>query len=126
MTQVTKHRPRNPRQAARRPSPLDRALDAELFRSLSDPTRIRLLACLAKCARFCSVTEIAQCCSVDFSVVSRHLSMLAAAGVLESRKQGRTVSYRVRYQHLCASLRAVAGALEACCPDGACSDACPC
>ena len=57
----------------------DRALDAELFKALSDPTRLKLLACLAKCSRMCSVTEVAECCSVDFSVVSRSslASMLA-------------------------------------------------
>ncbi len=121
MTQITKHPPSTPRQAARRPAPLDRALDADLFKALSDPTRLRLLACLAKCSRFCSVTEVAECCSVDFSVVSRHLAMLADAGVLDSRKDGRTMFYQVRYEHMSDAFRAVASAFDNCCPpDSSC------
>ena len=120
MTQVTKHRPSTPKQAAKRPSSIDRALDADLFKALSDPTRLRLLACLAKCGRMCSVTEVAQCCSVDFSVVSRHLALLADAGILQSRKQGRTMFYTVQFDRLCDSLRALASAIEDCCPDGSC------
>ena len=105
MTQINKYRPTSPKQAARRAGRIDQALDVELFKALSDPTRVRLLACLAKCGRVCSVTEVAECCSVDFSVVSRHLAMLADAGVLESDKQGRTVFYQVRYERLGAALR---------------------
>lgn len=120
MTQITKQRPRSPKQAAQRVSPIDKALDTELFKALSDPTRVKLLACLAKCGRLCSVTEVAECCSVDFSVVSRHLSMLAGAGILEPRKQGRTMFYQVQYQQLCDALRALADAVETCCPDGSC------
>lgn len=130
MTQVTKQRPATqrpatPKQAGQRAAPLDKALDYELFKALSDPTRVRLLACLAKCGRMCSVTEVAACCSVDFSVVSRHLSMLADAGVLEAHKQGRTMSYRVQYERLSSSLRALASAFDQCCPeDCACDCAC--
>ncbi len=113
-----KQRPRTPREAARRRDGLDRLLSPEVFRALGDPTRVALLACLARCARECSVSEIAECCSVDFSVVSRHLSMLANVGVVASEKRGRTVFYRVRLRELCSTLRALADALEQCCgPD---------
>ena len=118
MTQVTKHRPTTPKQAGKREGPLDKALDANLFKALSDPTRLKLLACLAKCGRMCSVTEVAECCSVDFSVVSRHLSMMADAGVLDSRKVGRTTFYQVRYEHLERVFRSLADAIANCCPDG--------
>ena len=120
MTQVTKYRPSTPKQAAKRVTPLDKAFNCDLFKALSDPTRVRLIACLAKCGRMCSVTEVAECCSVDFSVVSRHLAMLADAGVLESRKDGRTMYYQVQYERVSDSLRELADALENCCPDGSC------
>lgn len=106
-----------PKQAAKCCTPMDELLDPELFKSLCDPTRLKLLACLAKCGRACSVSEIAECCAVDLSVVSRHLAMLEQAGVLESNKEGRTVFYTVRYQQLSQRLRELANAIEACCPE---------
>lgn len=117
-------RPASPKQAATRKSPLDALLDPELFKALCDPTRVGLLACLAKCGRACSVGEVAECCRVDLSVVSRHLSQLAEAGVLESTRKGRAVFYRVRFADLAAKLRALAQAIDSCCPDGACGTAC--
>jgi ArsR family transcriptional regulator, arsenate/arsenite/antimonite-responsive transcriptional repressor len=101
-----------------RPPPLDGLLNPDIFKALSDPTRLRLLACLAKCARPCSVGAVAECCAVDLSVVSRHLSALEDAGVLESAKPGRTGSYRVRFGELAAMFRALADAIDECCPLG--------
>jgi ArsR family transcriptional regulator, arsenate/arsenite/antimonite-responsive transcriptional repressor len=121
MVQTSKKRPRSPLQAAKVQRPIDGLLDAQLFKALSDPTRLRLLACLAKCGRQCSVGEVAECCSVDLSVVSRHLSALERAGVLEATKEGRTVFYRVRFVAVAEMLRALAGALDECCPEG-CGD----
>jgi ArsR family transcriptional regulator, arsenate/arsenite/antimonite-responsive transcriptional repressor len=104
-----------PKQAAKCCSPVDDLLDPQLFKSLCDPTRVKLLACLAKCGRPCSVGEVAECCSVDMSVVSRHLAILEDAGVLESAKEGRTVFYAVRYRELSETLHSLADAIEACC-----------
>src|SRR5262245_47160515 len=106
MTQVRKHRrPATPKQAARCCGPIDGLLNPELFKAFADPTRLSLIACLAKCGRACSVGEVAECCAVDFSVVSRHLALLARSGVLEVSKKGRTVFYGVRYAELSQSLR---------------------
>lgn len=121
MTQVRKKRPLSPRplspkQAATCCGPIDDLLNPELFKSLCDQTRAQLLGCLIKCGRACSVTEVAECTAVDFSVVSRHLQLLARAGILESSKSGRAVSYTVRYGHLCSTLRSLADAIEQCCP----------
>ncbi|MBX3379385.1 MAG: winged helix-turn-helix transcriptional regulator [Phycisphaeraceae bacterium] len=130
MTQVSTRRPRSPKAAAVLRRPIDQHLSADLFKALSDPTRLRLLACLAKCSRPCSVSEIAECCSVDLSVVSRHLALLERAGVVDASKQGRVVSYTVRYAHVSGMLRALADALDLCCPascapkKGGCCDAC--
>jgi ArsR family transcriptional regulator len=108
----------SPKQAANCCGPVDDLLDPALFKSLCDPTRLKLLACLAKCGRPCSVTEVAACCSVDLSVVSRHLAILEKAGALASTKEGRTVYYAVRYESLSQTLHALADAIAACCPDG--------
>ena len=114
MAQVSKL-PKNPRQAACCTSPLDEALDERLFKALGDKTRLQLLSCLARCGRACTTTEVAECCSVDFSVVTRHLALLADAGLLESRKEGRTVYYQVRYQEISEYLRTLASAIDDCC-----------
>jgi ArsR family transcriptional regulator len=119
MTQISKTRPSTPRKALRRGAAIDSTIDNTVFKALSDPTRTNLLACLAKCGRGCTVSEVADCCAVDFSVVSRHLAILARAGVVEARKSGRAVIYHVRYLELSRWLRALADAIDAC-SDGAC------
>lgn len=116
MAQIRKRRPATPKQAAACGGPIDGLLDPGLFKALGDPTRLLLIACLAKCGRACTVTEVAGCCSVDLSVVSRHLAILERAGVVESAKKGRTVFYSVRYRDVCATLRALADAIEGCGP----------
>jgi ArsR family transcriptional regulator, arsenate/arsenite/antimonite-responsive transcriptional repressor len=120
MTQISKRRPETPKVASACCGPIDDLLDPELFKALCDPTRLSLIACVAKCGRGCSVGEIAECCSVDMSVVSRHLALLARAGVLEATKAGRSMEYRVRYQELSATLRSLADAIDECCPDASC------
>lgn len=128
MAQVSKHmnpaaliQPASPRQAVRRRAAIDRCLDPDLFKALSDPTRLKLLACLIKCGRPCSVTEVAECCSVDFSVVARHLAHLAREGLLTVEKQGRTVWYAPCCPDLTRRLRDLADAIdEWCCTDDTC------
>jgi ArsR family transcriptional regulator len=122
--QVLTRPPRTPRQAARRKDGLDTALDATLFAALADPTRVRLVSCVAKCCRACSVGEIAECCAVDLSVVSRHLKALAEAGVLAASRDGRTVRYSLRAGDLATRLRALADALETKAPQGESGSAC--
>lgn len=127
MTQIRKRRiPASPRLAAACGGPLDFLLNPALFKALADPTRASLIACIAKCRRPCSVGEVAECTSVDVSVVSRHLSLLARSGVLEANKLGRTVFYRVRCADLAQSLRVLADAFDECeCPsDGSCNSTC--
>ncbi len=97
---------------------LDGLLDPKLFKALSDQNRISLLVGLAQCGAPCSVSQIAECCPVDFSVVSRHLAILRDAGILEAQKQGKEVYYSVRFQNLVGTLRTIADAIEACCPPG--------
>lgn len=118
-------KPASPKQAAGVRGPVDALLDANLFKALSDPTRLLLLGCMIKCGRGCTVGEVAECCSVDLSVVSRHLAALADAGVLVGSKSGRTVTYKVRTAFVCGRLRDLAEAIETCCPAG-CGPGCSC
>jgi ArsR family transcriptional regulator len=123
MTQMSKKRPATPKQASRRKSAIDSAMDTELFKALSDPTRTKLLACLAKCGRGCTVGELAECSDVDFSVVSRHLTLLARAGVVAARKNGRAVYYHVQFAAMSQSFRALANAIDACSVGACCEPA---
>ncbi|MCA9286755.1 MAG: winged helix-turn-helix transcriptional regulator [Phycisphaerales bacterium] len=132
MTQVRKRAvaaPATPRQASRRRAKVDALLDPVLFKAFGDRTRASILACLVKCGRACSVSEVAECCEVDLSVVSRHLSLLARAGILDPSRTGRTVSYEVRSEEICRRLRALADAIEEWRPQagsGGCGKECRC
>jgi DNA-binding transcriptional ArsR family regulator len=95
---------------------LQRWLSPALFRALADPSRLALLVALADGGRERTVTEVAGSCPLDLSVVSRHLRTLRDAGVVEARKEGKEVRYRVRFDAVVVVLRNLADALEACCP----------
>jgi DNA-binding transcriptional ArsR family regulator len=91
-------------------------LSPPLFKALGDPTRLGILLALAARPGERSVSELGLCCPVDLSVVSRHLRTLREAGVVEARRDGKEVRYRVRFGALAGELRRLADALDACCP----------
>ncbi|MFI7523332.1 ArsR/SmtB family transcription factor [Micromonospora globbae] len=104
---------------------LGTVLSHQLFRALGDPTRVRLVDLLAERCRACSVSELADCLDVDLSVVSRHLALLRAAGVLRATRTGRTVLYEIQFDALAEAMRGIADALDRAREDfarpGACS-----
>ncbi len=59
---------------------------ADLFQSVSDPTRLRIVALLARMEL--SVGELAQLLDQSQPRVSRHVRILAEAGIVERRKEG--------------------------------------
>lgn len=128
MASAFQHSSPSPKQAVRRRARFDRLLDPEILKALAEPTRARLLSCLLKCGRPCSVTEVAECCSVDFSMVARHLATLARAGLLTSEKKGRVVWYRADGAALAAHFRGLADTIDELGPDdGSCeTDGCGC
>lgn len=65
----------------------------DLFRTLGDPTRLRLLAALGEAEL--SVGELAEVLAVAQSGVSRHLALLRAAGLVEDRREGTSAFFRV-------------------------------
>ncbi|MGB5324339.1 MAG: metalloregulator ArsR/SmtB family transcription factor [Pseudomonadales bacterium] len=86
----------------------------DLFRALCDPVRISMVATLASRNAPATVSELADCCGIDFSGVSRHLKILKDAGVLSATRDGRKVLYALDAIVLATSLRAIAEALELC------------
>ncbi len=91
-------------------------LQPRLFKALCGPTRLTILAELAQGGGPRTVGDIARGLPVDVSVVSRHLAMLKEAGVLEAARHGKEVRYSVRYEGLADTFRAIAAAIDACCP----------
>jgi len=114
---VTSCQPASPRIAAGVRAAIDRRLDLTLFKALADPNRLLVLSCLIKCGRPCSVSEVAECCEVEFSVVNKHMKLLAAAGVLSAEKRGRTVWYAARCGALCERLSLLIDAIAEWCPN---------
>jgi len=95
---------------------LGSVLAPRLFKALCDPNRVAILVRLAEACCPSTVSQVAECCPVDLSVVSRHLAQLREAGVLQAEKRGKEVYYSVRTRELVQTLRAIADAIERCCP----------
>ena len=93
---------------------LRRLLQPELFRSLADPTRLQVLDRLSRTAAPQTVTEIAGCCGVHLSGVSRHLAALRDAGIVRAHKQGREVRYALDCEHLATVFEDLAAAFAGC------------
>jgi DNA-binding transcriptional ArsR family regulator len=68
---------------------------AEIARAMAHPLRIAIINFL-KDGEQC-VCDIAEHVGSERSNVSRHLSVMANAGLLESRKEGLKVIYRLKY-----------------------------
>ncbi len=95
---------------------LQSMMDPRFFQALGDPRRLSILAWLASAGRPRSVGEVAQCCPTDMSVVSRHLAQMRDTGIVEAEKKGKEVFYRVNYRALAQTFRAMADAIDNCCP----------
>jgi DNA-binding transcriptional ArsR family regulator len=76
------------------------AAGAELLRHLADPTRLHLLRLLA--GREQDVTSLSTQVSASRSSVSQHLGRLRLAGLVEARRDGRRMVYRIISEHLTA------------------------
>ena len=108
-------------QAKSQPSAaLDGLLSPALFKALGDPNRLALLLRLAAAGEPVTVSALGGCCERDLSVVSRHLARLREAGIVAAERRGREVHYQLTTD-LASILRAIADALDACCPPGTCA-----
>jgi len=77
----------------------------DIFRALADPTRMRIMHLLG--AMELSVGELAQAVAQSQPRVSRHVKILAEAGLIDRRKEGNWVFLRVGTAPLCAKLMAL-------------------
>jgi ArsR family transcriptional regulator len=80
---------------------------ARVIKALAHPTRLALVDALAQRRR--CVCELAKMARADMSTVSKHLSLLKAAGIVEDRKRGLQVFYQLR----CPCITNFFGCIEA-------------
>jgi DNA-binding transcriptional ArsR family regulator len=92
---------------------MDEIWSPAFFKALCEPSRLAILQQLTRCCEPMSVSEIAACCPLNLSVVSRHLATLREAGILEAEKRGKEVYYSLQAKSVADTLRALADALEA-------------
>jgi ArsR family transcriptional regulator, zinc-responsive transcriptional repressor len=73
------------------------------FAALSDPSRVRILACLLEGER--RVSAIVEIVNLSQPVVSHHLSLLRQWRLVRARKEGSQVFYCLHDEHIVDLLR---------------------
>ena len=84
---------------------------ANILKALGHPTRLWMAEQLAdgeKC-----VCELAEFIDADFSTISKHLSVLKQAGVVEDEKRGKQVYYRLKVPCILKYLPCVEAVIKA-------------
>ncbi|MCO6018543.1 transcriptional regulator [Carnobacterium divergens] len=71
---------------------------SQIFKVLSDPTRISILYLLEK--QELNVGAIAQCLGMEQSAVSHQLRTLRTANLVKSRRDGKTIYYSQDDEHV--------------------------
>lgn len=75
---------------------------ADMFRLMSDPTRLRIiLACLETPT---SVGDMAGALGLSPSLVSHHLRLLRAGRLIQAERRGNRVYYLITDEHICRVL----------------------
>ena len=71
---------------------------AELFRAFSDTSRVRILSVLTD--REMNVNALAQAIGISESAVSHHMRGLRQMHLVQARRDGKEVYYRVEDEHI--------------------------
>jgi len=66
----------------------------EAFKALGDPVRLRLFSLLTRKDELC-VCHLTDALDLPQSTVSRHLAVLRHAGLVETRREGKWIHYRL-------------------------------
>lgn len=73
---------------------------AELFRAFSDTSRVRILSALIGQER--NITALAELVGISESAVSHHMRGLRQMQIVQARRDGKEVYYRLTDEHLVA------------------------
>jgi ArsR family transcriptional regulator len=85
---------------------------ADLLKALGEYNRLSLVYELCQCQAPRNAMCLCDCCSVDSSVVSRHLKTLAQEGVVQVEKKGRERVYSLNRSEIAHKLRMLADQIE--------------
>ncbi len=102
--------------ATKTPKVLDdlvKALDSKMFKALTDPTRTQILKYLMLNGR-ADISTIAKHLPQDRSVISRHLNMMAEAGMLVAEKETRHRFYMINCETFLHEFEAIVANLKSC------------
>ncbi|MCS6885014.1 MAG: helix-turn-helix domain-containing protein [Acidobacteriota bacterium] len=72
---------------------------ANLFYALGDASRLKLLEKLLR--REWCVTELAESLKEEISTVSQRLKLLRTLGIVQRRREGKHIYYKLSDQHIC-------------------------
>lgn len=86
---------------------------ADLLKALGEYNRLSLVYELCQCDKPQNAMCLCECCSVDTSVASRHLKVLAQEGVVQLEKRGRERIYSLNRTEIAQKLRTLADVIEA-------------
>jgi len=84
---------------------------ARIVKAMAHPTRLFIVDELSRGER--CVCELAEMIGADMSTVSKHLSVLKAAGIVEDDKRGAQVFYALRTPCVLGFFSCVEGVIEA-------------
>ena len=73
---------------------------AELFRAFSDTSRVRIMSALVNGEK--NVNALAGIVGISESAVSHHMRGLRQMGLVQTRREGKEVYYRVDDEHIIA------------------------
>jgi ArsR family transcriptional regulator len=83
---------------------------AKIAQAIGHPLRLEIIDCLKDGER--CVCDIAEHTGAERSNVSRHLSLMVAAGVLEHRKEGLKVIYQLKCPCILDFFTCISGVLK--------------
>jgi len=86
---------------------------ADFLKALGEFNRLSLVYELCQCHEPQNAMCLCDCCSVDASVVSRHLKQLAEQGIVKAEKHGREKTYSLNRAQVAERLRSLADMIEA-------------
>jgi ArsR family transcriptional regulator, arsenate/arsenite/antimonite-responsive transcriptional repressor len=79
-----------------------------IARALADPRRLDILRVIGKAGDTLACEELRGCTCVSAATVSHHMKELESAGLVESTREGKFVTYRLRRDVLNSYLSAIA------------------